>query len=315
MTPAGNYNLTGKRVWVAGHRGMVGAAIVRRLEREDCNILTCQRDDVDFTRQEQVENWMEDQRPDAVFLAAGLVGGIHANNSRPAEFIYDNLSIETNVIHTAWKTAVQKLLFLGSSCIYPRDALQPIPEEALLSGSLEPTNQWYAIAKIAGIKMCQAYRRQYGCDYISAQPTNLYGPGDTYDLEQSHVIPATMMKAHIAKEQGDAALEIWGSGIPKREFLHVDDLADALIFLMKNYSDETQINVGSGEEVTISQLAEIICQKVGFKGELHFKSDWPDGPPRKQVDCTRLHDLGWNSARPLNEGLVNAYQWYMENHS
>ena len=315
MTPAGNYNLTGKRVWVAGHRGMVGAAIVRRLEREDCNILTCQRDDVDFTRQEQVENWMEDQRPDAVFLAAGLVGGIHANNSRPAEFIYDNLSIETNVIHTAWKTAVQKLLFLGSSCIYPRDALQPIPEEALLSGSLEPTNQWYAIAKIAGIKMCQAYRRQYGCDYISAQPTNLYGPGDTYDLEQSHVIPATMMKAHIAKEHGDAALEIWGSGIPKREFLHVDDLADALIFLMKNYSDETQINVGSGEEVTISQLAEIICQKVGFKGELHFKSDRPDGPPRKQVDCTRLHDLGWNSARPLNEGLVNAYQWYMENHS
>jgi GDP-L-fucose synthase len=310
---ASPYELSGKRVWVAGHLGMVGSALVRRLERENCTILTCRHDEVDLSRQDQVETWMQKFHPDAVFHAAGLVGGILANNTRPAEFIYENLAIESNVIHTAWKTGVEKLLFLGSSCIYPREATQPMSEEALLSGPLEPTNQWYAIAKIAGIKMCQAYRRQYGCDFISAQPTNLYGPGDTYDLKKSHVIPAIMMKAHTAKKQGNTALEIWGSGKPKREFLHVDDLADAVVFLMKNYSDEIQINVGSSMEVTIGELSEIICRAVGYRGELVFNTDQPDGSPRKLVECTRLHKLGWNDDRPLEDGLIDTYQWYLDN--
>ena len=313
MTTPGPFDLTGKRVWVAGHRGMVGSALVRRLASENCILLTCGRDGVDLTRQDQVEGWMADQRPDAVFLAAAKVGGIHANNSRPAEFIYDNLAMETNIIHAAWKNGVEKLLFLGSSCIYPREAPQPMTEETLLDGPLEPTNQWYAIAKIAGIKMCQAYRRQYGCDFISAQPTNLYGPGDTYDLEQSHVIPAMLMKAHAAKKRGDATMEVWGSGTPKREFLHVGDLADALVFLMKSYSDEIQINVGSNVEVTIRELAERVCRTVGYEGDLQFNSDRPDGTPRKLVDCSRLRNLGWNNIRSLEDGLVDAYQWYLEN--
>lgn len=307
------FDLSGKKVWVAGHRGMVGAALVRRLSQENCTILTSTRDDADLTRQTDVEAWMATNKPDAVFVAAARVGGINANNTRPAEFIYENLAIETNIIHGAWKTGVEKLMFLGSSCIYPREAAQPMAEDALLTGPLEPTNEWYAIAKIAGIKMCQAYRRQYGCDYISAQPTNLYGPADTYDLKGSHVIPALIMKAHAAKLAGDGEIEIWGSGKVMREFLHVDDLADALVFLMKSYSGEIQINVGSGTEVTIGELAETVAQAVGFTGTLAFNTSMPDGAPRKLVDCTRLHNLGWNKARSLKEGLGDAYDWFLKN--
>jgi GDP-L-fucose synthase len=248
-----------------------------------------------------------------VFLAAATVGGIRANDTRPAEFIRDNLAIETNVIHAAWKSGVGKLMFLGSSCIYPRDAAQPMAEDALLSGPLEPTNEWYAVAKIAGIKMCQAYRRQYGCDFISAQPTNLYGPGDTYDLEGSHVIPALILKAHAAKAAGRRDMTVWGSGAPLREFLHVDDLADALVFLMKGYSGESQINVGSGVEVSIRELAETVCRVVGFEGTLVFDDSKPDGTPRKLLDCSRLHALGWNHGRGLEDGLQDAYAWFLEN--
>lgn len=313
MTTPCPYDLAGKRVWVAGHRGMVGSALVRRLAHEDCTVLTCARGEVDLTRQNQVEAWLEDVQPDAIFLAAARVGGIHANASRPAEFIHDNLAIETNIIHGAWKLGVQKLLFLGSSCIYPRDAKQPIAEEALLSGPLEPTNEWYAIAKIAGIKMCQAYRRQYGCDFISAQPTNLYGPGDRYDLKASHVIPALIMKAHEAKRTGAASVSVWGSGAPLREFLHVDDLADALVFLMRSYSGDIQINVGSGREISIQELAETVNRVVGFSGALDFDTAMPDGTPRKLVDTHRLHDMGWNAARPLDDGLKDAYAWFLDN--
>jgi GDP-L-fucose synthase len=275
------YNLRGKRVWVAGHRGMVGSALVRRLDEEHCNILTVTRDRVDMRRQDQVENWMVAEKPQVVFLAAAKVGGIQANNTMPAEFLYENLMIETNIIHAAWKVSVEKLVFLGSTCIYPKMAPQPIAEESLLTGPLEPTNEWYAIAKIAGIKLCQAYRRQYGCDFIAAQPTNLYGPGDNYDLTSSHVLPALLRKAHEAKLNGAKSLTVWGSGTPLREFMHVDDLADAVVFLAKNYSGEGHINVGSGEEISIRQLAELICREVGFKGELVFDASKPDGTPRK----------------------------------
>jgi GDP-L-fucose synthase len=240
------YPLAGRRVWVAGHRGMVGAAIVRRLEREDCEVLTVGREAVDLRRQAETEDWLAEARPDAVFLAAATVGGIMANDRRPADFIYDNLAIETNIVHGAHKAGVGKLLFLGSSCIYPRMAPQPIPEDALLTGPLEPTNQWYAIAKIAGLKLCEAYRRQHGADFISAMPTNLYGPGDNFDLASSHVVPALIAKAHRAKTEGAAEIVIWGSGTPRREFLFVDDLADALVHLMQNYSEAETINVGTG---------------------------------------------------------------------
>ena len=311
--PENPFVLAGKRVWVAGHRGMVGAAVMRRLARERCEILTVGRKEADLRRQDQVEAWLALAQPDAVFLGAATVGGILANDSRPAEFLYDNLAIETNVVQGAWKAGVKKLLFLGSSCIYPRLAPQPMKEEHLLTGPLEPTNQWYAIAKIAGLMMCQAYRRQYGADFISAMPTNLYGPGDTYDLRGSHVVPALILKAHAAKLAGAKSIEVWGSGAPKREFLHVDDLADALVYLMANYSQEETINVGTGEDVTIRELAEKVCRAVGFKGGLDFDTSKPDGTPRKLLDVARINALGWKAKTGLDQGLADAYAWYLAN--
>jgi len=307
------FALEGRKVWVAGHTGMVGAAIMGRLAAENCHILTVPHRDLDLRRQAEVESWMAAEKPDAIFLAAATVGGIFANDTRPAEFIYDNLIIEANVIHSAWTNQVKKLLFLGSSCIYPRLAPQPMKEDALLGGPLEPTNQWYAMAKISGIKLCQAFRRQYGCDFISAQPTNLYGPHDTYDLQGSHVIPAMIMKVHGAKESSSESVEIWGTGKPKREFLYVDDLADALIFMIKNTSEETHINVGTGTDVTIAELAETIARVVGFEGRFDYNTDKPDGAPRKLLDVSLLEGLGWTAQTGLEEGLRKAYQWYLDN--
>lgn len=307
------YSLEGKKVWVAGHRGMVGSAIVRRLAKENCTVLTVGRQDVDLRRQDQVENWMKANKPDAVFLAAAKVGGIWANNEYPADFLYENLAIESNIIHGAFLSKVQKLLFLGSSCIYPRLAEQPMKEEALLTGPLEPTNQWYAIAKITGIMMCQAYRRQHGCDFISAMPTNLFGAADNYDDKGSHVVAALIQKAHRAKLAGEKTMELWGTGTPLREFLYVDDLADALVFLMKSYSDEPHINVGSGVEHTIRQLAETVAKVVGFDGVFAFDTSKPDGTPRKLMDNSRIEALGWKAQTSLEEGLKVAYQWYLEN--
>ncbi len=308
MTPSPVFDLSGKKVWVAGHRGMVGGALVRRLSTEGCNVVTVGRDQVDLVRQSAVEAWLEAEKPDCIFLAAAKVGGIQANNSRPAEFLYENLMIEANIIHAAYQVSVKKLIFLGSTCIYPKMAPQPIPESALLTGPLEPTNEWYAIAKIAGIKLCQAYRRQYGCDFIAAQPTNLYGPGDNYDLESSHVLPALLRKAHEAHLSGAEELVVWGSGSPRREFLHVDDLADAVVHLAKFYSDDEHVNVGSGAEVTIKELAELVCETVGFQGQLRFDVSKPDGTPRKLSDVSKLHGLGWNQARPLRVGLDQTYR-------
>ena len=301
------FELRSKRVWVAGHRGMVGSALVRRLAAEDCSVLTVGRDVIDMRRQVDVENWMAANKPEVVFLAAAKVGGINANNIYPAEFLYENLMIEANIIHAAYKVGVEKLVFLGSTCIYPKMASQPIAEESLLTGSLEPTNEWYAIAKIAGIKLCQAYRRQYGCNFIAAQPTNLYGPGDNYDLANSHVLPALLRKAHEAKQRDDATFTVWGSGTPLREFLHVDDLADAVVHLAKNFNSEGHINVVSGQEVSIRHLAEMICAEVGFNGELVFDASKPDGTPRKLCDVSKLKALGWDRARDLETGLAQTY--------
>jgi len=306
------YPLVGKRVWVAGHRGMVGSALMRRLAAEDCELLTTGPARIDLRRQADVEQWMRDSRPDAIFVAAATVGGILANDSRPAEFLYDNLMITGNVIETAYRVGVEKLLYLGSSCIYPRLAAQPMAEEALLTGPLEPTNQWYAVAKIAGVKLTQAYRRQYGCDYISAMPTNLYGPGDNFNLQASHVIPALLRKAHEAKSGATPALSVWGSGKPRREFLYVDDLADALVFLIQHYSGEQHVNVGTGTDVTIRDLAETIRVVVGFDGELAFDPTKPDGAPRKLLDVSRLTDLGWSPQTTLEQGLADTYAWFLE---
>ena len=288
MTDRASISLKGKRIWVAGHKGMVGSAVMRRLVGEECKVLSVDRTACDLTRQNEVEAWMGTHRPDLVFLCAATVGGILANDTRPADFLYDNMMIEANVIHAAHKIGVSKLLFLGSSCIYPRMAPQPMKEDGLLTGALEPTNQWYAIAKIAGLKLCEAYRRQYGVDFISAMPTNLYGPGDNFDLKASHVIPALMRRAYEAKLSKASQLVIWGTGSPRREFLHVDDLADALVFLMQTYSDDSTINVGSGEETSIAALAQLISDVVGYKGDLSFDATKPDGTPRKLLDVSRL---------------------------
>jgi GDP-L-fucose synthase len=312
MTAPNIYPLAGKRIYVAGHRGMVGSAVVRRLERESCEVVTVDRHTVDVRNQAQVQKWMRSSRPQVVLIAAATVGGILANDTRPAEFLYDNLMIEGNLIEAARQAGVEKLLFLGSSCIYPRLAPQPMREEALLAGPLEPTNEWYAVAKIAGLKLCAAYRRQYGCDYISAQPTNLFGPGDNFNLLSSHVIPALIAKMHEAKEANAKTVELWGTGKPTREFLHVDDLADALIFLLERYSEEIHINVGTGEEVTIGQLAETIRAVVGFRGSFNYAVDKPDGMPRKLLDVTRLSHLGWRASKSLKEGLEEAYCWYVD---
>ncbi|MCW1383269.1 GDP-L-fucose synthase [Novosphingobium sp. KCTC 2891] len=305
------HSLDGKRVYVAGHRGMVGSAIVRRLATENCTVVTSDRS-TDLREQESVRSWFEENRPDVVVLAAAKVGGILANDTYPAQFLYDNLMIEANVIEAARQSGVGRLLFLGSSCIYPKFAPQPIAEDSLLTGPLEPTNEWYAIAKIAGIKLCQAYRREYGLDYISAMPTNLYGPGDNFDLAGSHVLPALIRKAHEAKLAGKSSIEIWGTGTPRREFLHVDDLADACVFLLKTYSGESHVNVGSGTDIAIGDLAEMVCRIVGLEGTITRDTTKPDGTPRKLMDSGKLAQLGWTASIPLEEGVVGAYQWFLD---
>jgi GDP-L-fucose synthase len=316
MTDAANYSLSGKRVWVAGHRGMVGSALVRRLEAEKpSDILTVTRAEVDLRDPAAVTQWMAKATPEAVFVPAAKVGGILANDTYPADFLYDNLMIASNVIHAAHQNDVEKLLFLGSSCIYPKFAEQPIVEDALLTGPLEPTNEWYAIAKIAGIKLCQAYRRQHGRDFISAMPTNLYGPGDNYDLQSSHVIPALLRKAHNAKTSNADAMEIWGTGSPMREFMHVDDCADALVHLMKVYSGDQHINVGTAVDVTIKDLALLVMDVVGFKGELTHDTSKPDGTPRKLMSATRLREMNWTPKIELRAGLENAYASFLKEHA
>lgn len=307
------YDLTGKRIYVAGHRGMVGAALVRRLARENCTVLTAGRADVDLKRQAEVEAWVAAQKPDAVIVAAAKVGGILANDSLPADFLYDNLMIEANLVEASHRAGVEKLLFLGSSCIYPRLAPQPMREDSLLTGPLEPTNEWYAVAKIAGIKLAQAYRRQHGADFISAMPTNLYGPHDNFDLQSSHVLPALLRKAHEAKLAGAKSMQIWGTGSALREFLHVDDCADALVFLLKDYSGAEHVNVGSEEEISILGLAQLIAEVVGFTGEIVTDPGKPDGTPRKLMDGSKLRDMGWRPKVGLREGIAETYRWYLEN--
>jgi GDP-L-fucose synthase len=292
---------------------MVGAALLRRLAGTNCKLLTVSRAELDLRRQAAVEAWMARHRPQAIFVAAATVGGILANDTRPAEFLYDNVAIEANVIHAAHVNGVEKLMLLGSACVYPRLAPQPMPEEALLSGPLEPTNQWYAVAKIAGIMLCRAYRAQYGSDFISAMPNNLYGPGDNFDLQSSHVIPALMRKMHEAKVAGSETVTVWGTGTPLREFLFVDDLADALVFLMERYSGDSHVNIGTGEEISIRDLALLITDAVGWRGRLAFDIDRPDGMPRKLVDVSRLLALGWRPQTSLRRGLELTYDWYLKN--
>ena len=307
------FKLEGKRIWVAGHTGMVGSALLERLAKVNCDVITCTRKEVDLRRQIDVEKWISQNSPQVIFLAAATVGGILANDSRPAEFLYDNLAIETNIINGAWKSGVEKLLFLGSACVYPKHAQQPISEEALLTGSLEQTNEWYAVAKIAGIKMCQSYRRQYGCDFITIQPCNLYGPGDNLDLQSSHVIPALLYKAHVAKNKNLPSIELWGTGKPLRDFLYVKDFVEALIFIMEHYSQEDPINVGSGKEISIGELAVKICSVIGFEGDILFNSEMPDGMPRKILDSSRLEKLGWSATTPIENGLELTYEWFLRN--
>ncbi len=306
------YNLSGKRIWVAGHNGMVGSALCRRLQKEGpAEILTVSSTDLDLTRQTDVEDWINMARPDAVFMAAAKVGGIVANDSYPAEFLYDNLMIAANVCHAAYKARVEKLLFLGSSCIYPKFADQPIGEDALMTGPLEPTNEAYAVAKISGLKLCEMYRRQYDCDFISAMPTNLYGPGDNFHPENSHVIPGLIQKFHSAKMDNATSVKIWGTGTPRREFLHVDDCADALITVMQAYSDKAHINIGTGVDISILELANIIAEIVGFGGDILTDATKPDGTPRKLLDTSRLTELGWQAKIDLHAGLKNSYDWFV----
>jgi GDP-L-fucose synthase len=302
-------------IYVAGHRGLVGSAVLRTLRaRGFTNLLTVTRDQLDLRDQSEVSHWFKAHRPEYVFLVAGTVGGILANSTRPAEFIYDNLMIHGTVVHAAHEYGARKLLYLGSSCIYPRQATQPITEEQLLTGPLEPTNEWYALAKISGIKLCQAYRRQYGSDFISAMPTNLYGPNDNFDLTSSHVLPALIRKFHDAKMSGAASVEIWGTGSPMREFLHVDDLADVCLFLMEHYSDDSHINVGTGMDLSIRELAEKIRDVVYPEAELTFDTSKPDGTPRKVLDVSRLNALGWSPSIDLDAGIRSTYQWFVAQH-
>jgi GDP-L-fucose synthase len=305
------FELAGRRVFVAGHRGMVGSAIVRRLAGENCEVLTAPHSELDLIDQGAVREWMGRMRPDVVVVAAAKVGGILANDSLPADFLYDNLMIEANLIEAAFRTGVDKLLFLGSSCIYPRLAAQPIREDALLTGPLEPTNEWYAVAKIAGIKLCQAYRRQHGADFISAMPTNLYGPGDNYDAQSSHVLPALIRKAHEARQSGAGQIEIWGTGMPRREFMHVDDLADACVFLLRHWSGDSHVNVGTGSDVTILEAAQLVMAAVGFAGKVVTDPTKPDGTPRKLMDSSLLASLGWTPRISLEDGIADAYRHYL----
>jgi GDP-L-fucose synthase len=302
------------RIYVAGHRGLVGSAILRRLAADGyANLLTATRQQLDLRDQAAVNLWFRANRPEYVFLVAGTVGGIMANLTRPAEFIYDNMMIHATVVHAAHLNGVKKLLYLGSSCIYPRECPQPIREEYLLMAPLEPTNEPYALAKIAGVKLCQAYRRQYGCNFISAMPTNLYGPHDNFDLGSSHVLPALMQKFHTARQEGAGEVVVWGSGTPRREFLHVDDLADACLFLMRHWEEDLHINVGTGEDLTIRELAELLRDLVYPGAGLHFDSGKPDGTPRKLLDVTRLHALGWHHRISLRDGVEQTYRWFVEN--
>ncbi len=303
--------LTGKKVFVAGHKGMVGSAILRRLARENCTLLTIAREQLDLTRQEAVEDWMDRQRPDIVVIAAAKVGGILANSLYPVEFLYDNLMIEGNLIRAAHQARVQKLLMLGSSCVYPREAPQPIREESLLAGPLEPTNAWYAIAKIAGIKLAQAYRQQYGANFISAMPCNLYGPNDNFHLTDSHVIPGLLRRFHQAANRNDASVICWGSGRPRREFLHVDDLADACVFLLKSYSEPEPINIGTGMDMTVAELAGTVAKVTGFKGDIQWDHSKPDGAMLKRMDVSRLTQLGWQASTDFRDGLERTYEWFL----
>jgi GDP-L-fucose synthase len=304
--------LSGKRVWVAGHRGMVGGAVARRLEREFCQILTVDRRDLDLCRQADVEDWVATAKPEVIVLAAAKVGGIHANSTFPADFLYDNLLIEANIIRAAHGANVEKLLFLGSSCIYPREAAQPMDEAGLLTGPLEPTNEWYAVAKIAGIKLCQAFRRQHGCDFISAMPTNLYGPGDNFHRENSHVPAALLRRFHEAKTTNVPEVVVWGSGMPLREFLYVEDLADACVHLLRTYSAEQHVNVGTGHEISIGDFARTLADIVGFKGKIVFDTSRPDGAPRKVLDVSRLAEMGWTAPTQLENGLRAYYRWFLD---
>ncbi len=306
------FPLAGKRAWVAGHRGMVGSALVRRLEREACTLLTVDRATLDLRRQAEVEAWMLGNRPDVVFIAAATVGGILANSTRPVEFLYDNLAIASNIISCAARSNVAKLMFLGAACLYPRLAPQPMSEDSLLEGPPEPTNEWYTIAKIAGVKLCQAYRKQHGCDFIVAVPANLYGPGDRFDRQSGHVVPSLIARAHNARIEHASALSIWGTGNARREFMHVDDCADALVFLMKTYSDARIINVGTGEEVSIGELARTICNVVGYSGQLVFDATKPDGMPRKLLNSSRIKELGWRARIELDDGLQQTYRWVLD---
>jgi len=307
------FDLKNRRVWVAGHSGMAGSAIVRRLQREECEIVTVSHSELDLLNQRDVHKWMQEQRLDAVFVAAAKVGGIWANMTRPGEFLYENLQIATNIIHGAKLASVKKLLFLGSSCIYPRLAPQPIAEEALLTGDLESTNQWYAIAKIAAIKMCQAYRREYGSDFVSVMPTNLYGPGDRYDAEGGHVVAALIMKIHNAKVSNSPSVELWGTGTPRREFLFSEDLADGCVFVMKNYSEAEIVNIGTGRDMTILELAERIARVIGWRGVFTFDRSKPDGTPRKVLNVRRLAAIGWTAPTEFEEGMKATYEWYVRN--
>lgn len=309
---ADRFDLAGRSVFVAGHAGMVGRALVRRLSAEPCRLLTVDRGTLDLRRPDAVRAWMDAHRPDVVIVAAARVGGILANATEPVDFLSDNLAIANAVIPAAHAAGARKLLYLGSSCIYPRDAPQPISEAALLTGPLEPTNQWYALAKIAGVKLCEAYRRQFGLDAITAMPTNLYGPGDRFDPERGHVLPALMAKAHRAKRDGTGCLEVWGTGTPRREFLHVDDLADGLVHLLTRYSGPEPVNIGTGTDITIAELAELICETVGFRGRIGYRSDRPDGTPRKRLDTFRMRSLGWQPRIGLADGIAQTYAWYRD---
>ncbi len=306
------YDLSNKKIWVAGHRGMVGSALVRRLHSENCTVIAATRQELDLKRQDEVVRFVQTNRPDAIILAAAKVGGILANDTFPADFLYDNLIIEANIFEAAHRNGVDRLLFLGSSCIYPKFAPQPISEDALLTGSLEPTNEWYAVAKIAGIKLAEAYRKQHGRDYISAMPTNLFGPGDNFDLRSSHVLPALIRKAHLAKVMGASEIAIWGTGKPRREFLHVDDCADALVFLLKNYSDAQHVNVGSGEDIEIIELARLVCRVVGYEGKIAHDLSKPDGTPRKLMSTDKLKNMGWKPRITLEEGIRAVYDWFLQ---
>jgi GDP-L-fucose synthase len=308
------FDLNGKRVFVTGHAGMAGSAIMRRLERENCDVIYAPRRELDLRNSEEVDRFMAQARPDAVFVAAGKVGGIRANSTFPADFIVDNLAIALNTIRSAHRHGVKKLVYLGSSCIYPREAPQPMTPDMLMSGPLEPTNQWYAIAKIAGIKMCEAYRKQHGADFVSVMPTNLYGPGDNYHPQDSHVPAALVRRFHEAKISGAESVLVWGTGTPQREFLAVDDLADACVFVMKSYSDLEFLNIGTGEDVTIAEFARLIADVVGFRGKIDFDTSRPDGAPRKLLDVSRINALGWRATIPLREGLQRMYADFVEHY-